>query len=148
MYIAMNRFRVATGAEAEFERIWTERETHLGAVPGFIEFHLLRGPAAEDHTLYASHTCWQSRDAFEAWAKSDAFRQAQRGKTWGKTAKSLPRTAAIRGLRSHSGSKTGLIHDPGLEGTIQGKGRNLDIELGALGAYHFIGSRHDARRRL
>jgi len=76
MYIAMNRFRVATGAAAEFERIWTERETHLGAVPGFIEFHLLRGPAAEDHTLYASHTCWQSRDAFEAWTKSDAFRQA------------------------------------------------------------------------
>ncbi|MDP7548251.1 MAG: antibiotic biosynthesis monooxygenase, partial [Alphaproteobacteria bacterium] len=54
MYIAMNRFRVATGSEAEFERIWAERETHLGAVPGFMEFRLLRGPEAEDHTLYAS----------------------------------------------------------------------------------------------
>lgn len=76
MYIAMNRFRVAKGAGAEFERIWAERETHLGDVPGFIEFHLLRGPEAEDHTLYASHTCWQSHGHFEAWTKSDAFRKA------------------------------------------------------------------------
>ncbi len=76
MYIAMNRFRVAKGCEGEFERIWAERETHLGAVPGFIEFRLLRGPETEDHTLYASHTCWQSQGQFEDWTKSDAFRQA------------------------------------------------------------------------
>ncbi len=76
MYIAMNRFRVITGAEADFERVWAERETHLGAVPGFMEFHLLRGPKADDHTLYASHTLWRSQDDFEAWTKSDAFRQA------------------------------------------------------------------------
>ncbi len=30
-------------------------------------FHLLRGPGGDDHTLYASHTIWQSRAAFEAW---------------------------------------------------------------------------------
>ncbi len=76
MYIAMNRFRVTKGAEADFERIWAERDTHLSEVPGFIEFHLLRGPEAEDHTLYASHTLWQSHADFEAWTKSDAFRKA------------------------------------------------------------------------
>ena len=76
MYIAMNRFRVTTGAEGEFERIWAERDTHLGEVPGFIEFHLLRGPEAEDPTRYASHPLWQSQGAFEAWPKSDAFRKA------------------------------------------------------------------------
>ncbi|MDA1100173.1 MAG: antibiotic biosynthesis monooxygenase [Proteobacteria bacterium] len=76
MYIAMNRFRVAKGAEAEFERIWAARETHLGKVPGFMEFHLLRGPEAEDHTLYASHTLWQGQGDFTAWTKSDAFRRA------------------------------------------------------------------------
>jgi hypothetical protein len=31
---------------------------------------------AEDHTLYASHTVWESRAAFEAWTKSEAFRAA------------------------------------------------------------------------
>src|ERR1700741_4487945 len=29
----------------------------------FVEFHLLKGPEADDHTLYASHTVWQSRAA-------------------------------------------------------------------------------------
>jgi heme-degrading monooxygenase HmoA len=43
---------------------------------GFVEFHLLKGPELEDHTLYASHTVWQSKAAFEAWTKSEEFRVA------------------------------------------------------------------------
>ena len=76
MYIAMNRFRVAKGSETAFEQVWLTRDTHLDKVPGFVEFHLLRGPEAEDHTLYASHTVWASHAAFEAWTKSEAFRAA------------------------------------------------------------------------
>ena len=34
------------------------------------------GPEADDHTLYASHTIWQSKATFEAWTKSEAFRAA------------------------------------------------------------------------
>ena len=45
-------------------------------MPGFVEFQLLKGPEAEDHTLYASHTVWESRAVFEAWTKSKAFRAA------------------------------------------------------------------------
>jgi len=56
MYIAMNRFKVALGSESAFETLWTSRDTHLKDVPGFIEFHLLRGPQKEDHVLYSSHT--------------------------------------------------------------------------------------------
>jgi len=29
VFIAMNRFRIIKGEEAEFERIWAERDTHL-----------------------------------------------------------------------------------------------------------------------
>jgi heme-degrading monooxygenase HmoA len=76
MFIAMNRFQVTKGSEAAFEHVWASRDTHLHKVPGFVEFHLLRGPEAEDHTLYASHTIWQSRATFEAWTKSEAFRAA------------------------------------------------------------------------
>ena len=79
MFIAMNRFRVLPGSEAAFEDVWLSRDTHLGGVPGFIAFHLLRGPKADDHTLYSSHPLWASRDAFEAWTKSEAFRAAHRG---------------------------------------------------------------------
>jgi len=76
MYIAMNRFRIAKGKEADFERIWAERDAHLEDVPGFGEFNLLKGPEAEDHTLYASHTSWESQGHFEAWTQSEAFRAA------------------------------------------------------------------------
>jgi heme-degrading monooxygenase HmoA len=64
MYIAMNRFRVAKGSESAFEQVWSSRDTHLDKVPGFVEFHLLRGPELEDHTLYASHTVWANRRRF------------------------------------------------------------------------------------
>lgn len=78
MFIAMNRFKVVPGAEAEFERVWTTRDTYLRGVPGFVEFHLLRGPEREDHVLYSSHSIWRSRAAFEAWTRSEAFRAAHR----------------------------------------------------------------------
>ncbi len=78
MYIAMNRFKVAIGSEADFERLWTTRDTHLKDVPGFVEFHLLKGPQREDHVLYSSHTVWANYAAFEGWPKSDAFRAAHR----------------------------------------------------------------------
>jgi heme-degrading monooxygenase HmoA len=44
MFIAMNRFKVIPGAQAEFEKVWTSRDTRLRDVPGFLSFHLLRGP--------------------------------------------------------------------------------------------------------
>lgn len=78
MFIAMNRFRVALGQEDRFQRVWTERDTHLAGMPGFVEFHLLRGPTTEEHTLFASHTVWASRAAFEDWTRSQAFRDAHR----------------------------------------------------------------------
>ena len=76
MFIAMNRFKVNKGAEADFEEVWLSRETHLEDVPGFVTFHLLKGPERDDHVLYASHSVWQSQAAFEAWTKSEAFRKA------------------------------------------------------------------------
>ena len=76
MFIAMNRFRIARGFEQGFEDMWRNRESYLDAVPGFRTFHLLRGPSGEDHTLYASHSQWDSREAFERWCDSDAFKRA------------------------------------------------------------------------
>jgi heme-degrading monooxygenase HmoA len=76
MFIVMNRFKVVPGAQADFERVWTTRDTQLGDVPGFIAFHLLRGPEYQDHVLYSSHTLWRSREDFEAWTRSEAFRRA------------------------------------------------------------------------
>ena len=78
MFIAMNRFSVGKGSEADFEAVWLGRDVHLGDVPGFVEFHLVKGPEREDHVLYASHTVWRSKADFEAWTRSEAFRAAHR----------------------------------------------------------------------
>lgn len=78
MYIAMNRFKIVKGSEADFEGVWANRDTHLQDVPGFREFHLVRGPEHDDHTLYASHTVWESEEAFVGWTKSEAFRLAHK----------------------------------------------------------------------
>lgn len=84
MYIAMNRFRIALGKEEEFIEIWKGRESRLDGVPGFREFHLLQGPTTEEHTLFASHTVWDSHDDFVAWTESEAFRKAHASAGGGK----------------------------------------------------------------
>jgi heme-degrading monooxygenase HmoA len=79
MFIAMNRFRIARGREEDFIAIWRQRESHLDEVPGYRAFHLLRGASDEAQTLFASHTVWASRQAFDDWTHSEAFRKALAG---------------------------------------------------------------------
>jgi heme-degrading monooxygenase HmoA len=78
VFIAMNRFRIALGREEVFEKLWSERESYLDDVPGFREFHLLRGPSDDQATLYASHSVWNSGSDFEAWTRSESFVKAHR----------------------------------------------------------------------
>ena len=79
MYLTMNRFKVKPGQEAAFEAVWTGRDSKLVGVPGFVSFHLLKGPARDGYRLYASHTLWASEAAFTDWTRSEAFRAAHRG---------------------------------------------------------------------
>jgi heme-degrading monooxygenase HmoA len=78
MFIAMNRFKVARGQEKAFETIWSSRRTRLDEMPGFVAFHLLKGPERDDHTLYSSHTTWESREQFTAWTRSEQFRDSHK----------------------------------------------------------------------
>ena len=72
MYIAMNRFTIIPGKERDFEEVWRTRETYLSEVPGFKEFHLLRG----ENGVYLSHSTWESRESFAQWTESESFRKA------------------------------------------------------------------------
>ncbi len=79
MYIAMNRFKIVRGRETEFENIWKNRDSHLEGVEGFREFNLVKGSSGDSFTLYASHTVWESENAFLNWTKSEKFRLAHKG---------------------------------------------------------------------
>ena len=78
MALAAARRLTGHGHEVEFEEAWKGRDSRLKDVPGFVEFHLLKGPEHEDYRIYSSHTLWATREDFEAWTESDAFREAHR----------------------------------------------------------------------
>jgi len=76
-----------------------ERDSYLDQVPGFIAFHLLRGPEHEDYTLYSSHTMWLSQQAFVAWTQSEPFRAAHRDAG---SQSRFTSAIRIRGIRSRT----------------------------------------------
>ena len=76
MFLAMNRFKIALGFEDGFEKVWRERDSYLSEVEGFVSFNLMKGMETEEFVLYASHSVWQSKEAFEAWTDSEHFRKA------------------------------------------------------------------------
>ncbi|HCR97185.1 MAG: antibiotic biosynthesis monooxygenase family protein [Halomonas sp.] len=79
MYIAMNRFQIAPGREEDFLEVWRKRDSHLSDVPGFKQFNMLQGASQEEHTVFISHSVWESEAAFRAWTQSEAFRKAHAG---------------------------------------------------------------------
>lgn len=78
-YVTMNNFQVAAAQSEAFEQRWRQRRSHLQDVPGFKSFCLLRGAESDDAVHYASQAVWASREAFEAWTKSDNFEEAHSG---------------------------------------------------------------------
>lgn len=71
MFVAMNRFRVAKGREEAFLKVWRERESQLGGVPGFLRFRLLAGDGR-----FISYSEWRERGDFVAWTESESFGKA------------------------------------------------------------------------
>ncbi len=106
MYIAMNRFTVAAENEADFEALWLGRDSQLTELPGFVEFHMLKGPEDNGLRLYASHTVWASEEDFRAWTRSEQFRAAHaRAGTTRKLHEGAPRFegfAAIQHIAARS----------------------------------------------
>jgi heme-degrading monooxygenase HmoA len=96
MFIALNRFRIAPGREAEFLEVWRQRDSHLAGVPGFRHFHLLQNPDDSQATIFISHSTCDGAVAFEAWTHSEAFRAAHASA--GQQRGLYPRTTTYRGL--------------------------------------------------
>jgi heme-degrading monooxygenase HmoA len=72
LFIAMNHFQVNPERAGEFEEHWRRRKSYLDEVAGFRSFALLR---SDEPGAYISHSTWESRAAFEAWTRSEAFRK-------------------------------------------------------------------------
>ncbi len=86
MFVTMNRFTIAPEHWADFEARFKQRAGLVDQAPGFIRNAVLR-PAEGSAEQHVVMTLWESREAFEAWTRSESFRAAhanagQTPKTW------------------------------------------------------------------
>lgn len=73
MLTVMNRIPVHPEYAAAFEARFRDRARLVDTMPGFLRNEVLR-PVTEG-APYIVLTHWESREAFDAWTASDAFRQ-------------------------------------------------------------------------
>ncbi len=81
MFIVINKLKVQPGMGDKLIERFTKSHG-LEDSPGFIRFQLLQpvwAPGELDRDVFLSMTEWESREAFEAWLKSDSFKQAHKG---------------------------------------------------------------------
>lgn len=84
MFISINHIPVKPGREADFEKMFRERERAVEDQPGFLSLDILKpgvkmlmGGAPEHvNNEYQVLTRWQSEAAFKGWIHSDAFKRA------------------------------------------------------------------------
>ena len=99
-FIAMNRFKVRPEKSADFEEVWRSREGRLNELKGFREFRLLKGPKTDEYQLYSSHVIWDSREDFDAWTKSQQFRDAHKNAGNGATQGALLEPPQFEGFET------------------------------------------------
>jgi len=73
MVIAMNRVPVNAGHEEGFMERFRTRRGLVDGQAGFIRNMVLRPLKGEFHVVMSF---WESREAFDAWTRSEAFQQA------------------------------------------------------------------------
>jgi heme-degrading monooxygenase HmoA len=73
MFVVMNRISVNPSFAEAFEERFRQRAGEVDKMPGFIRNLVLRPSAPGDP--YVVMTMWESKQAFEAWTQSDAFRK-------------------------------------------------------------------------
>ncbi|KQR40972.1 antibiotic biosynthesis monooxygenase [Deinococcus sp. Leaf326] len=73
MITVANRIYVNPEYHDQFAERFRERAGLVDGMPGFVANHVLR-PTKEGEPFVVL-TFWESREAFEAWTQSDAFRQ-------------------------------------------------------------------------
>ncbi|GHF31665.1 heme-degrading monooxygenase HmoA [Deinococcus metalli] len=73
MITVANRIYVKPEYHDAFEQRFRERAGMVDTMPGFVSNMVLR--PVKDGEPFVVLTVWDSREAFDAWTQSDAFRQ-------------------------------------------------------------------------
>ena len=73
MITVANRMHVNSQYAEQFEQRFRDRAGLVDQMPGFLSNYVLR--PTQPGEPYVVLTLWESREAFEAWTQSDAFKQ-------------------------------------------------------------------------
>ena len=77
MILVCNRFKVTPGREDDFVEAFKGREGLIDGMPGFLGLDVLR--PLGDEGVFISMARWRSQADFEAWTRSDQFKQSHQG---------------------------------------------------------------------
>lgn len=72
MFVVCNRVQINPERAPQFEKLFLSRSHMVDQSPGFVSFQLLRPEKSDDS--YIVMVVWESKDAYKAWLKSDAFK--------------------------------------------------------------------------
>jgi heme-degrading monooxygenase HmoA len=83
-FISINHIPVKPGREADFEKMFRQREQAVEDQPGFLSLDVLKpgvrmlmsGAPERINNEFQVLTRWDSREAFQSWIHSDAFKRA------------------------------------------------------------------------
>jgi heme-degrading monooxygenase HmoA len=73
MFVVMNRIPVNPEYKDQFEERFTNRAREVDKMPGFVRNQVLRPGSPDDP--YVVLTVWKSKEDFESWVNSDAFKK-------------------------------------------------------------------------
>lgn len=103
MITVMNRVFVKPEHATAFEQAFLNRPKAVDGSHSFLRNQVLR--PSKDTEPYIVLTHWENREAFEAWVKSDAFKQAHsKDRSLGHDAFSAPSVVEIHEVLLDSGA--------------------------------------------
>lgn len=76
MYVVMNRLTVAPEQAEQLEQGFSHSAGRMRAVPGCLNFNLLKEDGITGDIVYVALTQWKDAAAFRAWTQSESFRRA------------------------------------------------------------------------
>lgn len=73
MYVVMNVLQVPAEGKERMKEMFAKSADNMKQVPGCVEFMFLDSSEENKQVVY---TKWETKEAFEAWTQSEAFRRA------------------------------------------------------------------------
>lgn len=78
-YVTMNRFKIKPEYADDYVKVWEDARVNPKDVDGFLEFKFFKLDSKPgEYVLFSSYALWESKEKFQAWTKSEHFRNSHK----------------------------------------------------------------------